>query len=153
MKKLKLVIKQGWLDKIKSGEKTDEYREIKEFYIPRFLELKKPLSIHGIKHITGLFCYYWGLCNSRYNAIHHLLNHKEITIQYLKEQMENKPMSILPMICQVLSVIVENAGAGQINMALSNKDDEETCKLLFTTDPEMIPLVNKFIEDFDKEQI
>lgn len=76
--KLKLVIKQEWFDKIKSGDKTEEYREIKEYYVSRFLELKEPLSIQGIDYIKGLFCYYCGLCKSRYNAVNHLLNHKEV---------------------------------------------------------------------------
>ena len=76
--KLKLVIKKEWFDKIMSGEKPEEYRDIKEYYVSRFLELKKPLIIHGIDYIRGMFNYYIGFTKSRYNAIHHLLNHNEI---------------------------------------------------------------------------
>lgn len=79
MSKLKLVIKKEWFDKIMSGEKTDEYRDIKEYYVSRFLELKEPLSIQGINYLRGLFCYYWGFTNSRYRAISKLLEHKEVS--------------------------------------------------------------------------
>lgn len=35
MKTLKLTIKKKWFDKIKSGEKKEEYREIKSYWIKR----------------------------------------------------------------------------------------------------------------------
>ncbi len=35
MKTLKLTLKRRWFDKIASGDKTEEYREIKEFYYSR----------------------------------------------------------------------------------------------------------------------
>lgn len=37
-KSLKLTIKKDWFDKIKSGEKTEEYREIKPYWIDRLLD-------------------------------------------------------------------------------------------------------------------
>ncbi len=44
MKTLTLSLKKKWFDMIKSGEKKEEYREIK----PRYLEMFcKQLSIHG----------------------------------------------------------------------------------------------------------
>lgn len=42
MKKiLNLVITKKWFDMIKSGEKTEEYREIKSFWLNRLLLIKK----------------------------------------------------------------------------------------------------------------
>ncbi len=41
MKTLTLSLKRKWFDLIKSGEKKEEYREIKPYYEKRFLE---PLS-------------------------------------------------------------------------------------------------------------
>ena len=41
MKTLTLSLKKQWFDMIKSGEKKEEYREIKAYYEKRFLE---PLS-------------------------------------------------------------------------------------------------------------
>ena len=41
MKTLTLSLKKKWFDMIKSGEKKEEYREIKAYYEKRFLE---PLS-------------------------------------------------------------------------------------------------------------
>lgn len=41
MKKiLNLVITKKWFDMIKSGEKTEEYREIKSFWLNRLLLIK-----------------------------------------------------------------------------------------------------------------
>ena len=39
MKVLKLIIKQHWFDKILSGEKTQEFREVKPTTIKKLLEL------------------------------------------------------------------------------------------------------------------
>lgn len=47
MKTLDLVLKRKWYDMIASGEKTEEYREIKSYWIRRLLEEKVP----------GLFTY------------------------------------------------------------------------------------------------
>lgn len=38
MKELKLVLKKKWYDMIASGEKTEEYREIKPFWEKRLLD-------------------------------------------------------------------------------------------------------------------
>lgn len=35
---LTLVLKKEWFDKIKSGEKTHEYREVKDFWSDRFVK-------------------------------------------------------------------------------------------------------------------
>ena len=36
---MNLVVKKKWFDKIKSGEKTHEYRVLKEYWIKRFSKL------------------------------------------------------------------------------------------------------------------
>lgn len=44
---LKLTVKKEWFDLIKSGKKTEEYREIKPYWLVRFIEWKgmsKPLK-------------------------------------------------------------------------------------------------------------
>lgn len=38
MKELKLVLKKKWYDMIASGEKKEEYREIKEYWLNRLVE-------------------------------------------------------------------------------------------------------------------
>ena len=40
MKTLTLPLKKKWFDMIKSGEKKEEYREIKPYYISRFIKFK-----------------------------------------------------------------------------------------------------------------
>lgn len=40
MRILRLPIKKQWFDMIRSGEKPEEYREIKLFYLPRFIHCK-----------------------------------------------------------------------------------------------------------------
>ena len=44
MKTLDLVLKKKWYDMIESGEKTEEYREIKPFWVKRLLE---PIDLFG----------------------------------------------------------------------------------------------------------
>lgn len=62
MKTLKLTLKKEWFDLINSGEKTEEYREIKEYWVKRLVwifremdylaydemlsDLKNPLERH-----------------------------------------------------------------------------------------------------------
>ncbi len=46
--KLQLTIKKHWFDLIKSGEKTEEYRELKPYYVVRLLEPKNGKK-HNIK--------------------------------------------------------------------------------------------------------
>lgn len=40
MKTLDLVLKRKWFDMIASGEKTEEYREIKPYWVKRLIEPK-----------------------------------------------------------------------------------------------------------------
>ena len=51
MKTLTLSLKRKWFDMIKSGEKKEEYREIKTRYIEMFCE---QLSIHGPNKYNNL---------------------------------------------------------------------------------------------------
>lgn len=50
---LKLTLKKKWFDMIESGEKTEEYREITQFWIIRLLTdfspdpTKKPIRLNG----------------------------------------------------------------------------------------------------------
>src|SRR5690625_6384572 len=38
---LKLTVKKEWFDFIKSGEKTEEYREIKPYWVERLTQISK----------------------------------------------------------------------------------------------------------------
>jgi len=44
MKTLYLPIKKKWFDMIKSGDKTQEYREIKDFWMRRLISLKDDME-------------------------------------------------------------------------------------------------------------
>ena len=48
-------LKKEWFDKIKSGEKTHEYREIKPYWVKRLDYIKSTLDR---KLINGHFCYF-----------------------------------------------------------------------------------------------
>lgn len=57
-KTLHLNLKRKWFDMILSGEKEQEYREIKPFFISRLFEYKNWLNITGldaIKHFETSF--------------------------------------------------------------------------------------------------
>ena len=43
-KVLTLAVSKQWFDMIESGEKTEEYREIKEYWISRLFEMPKELT-------------------------------------------------------------------------------------------------------------
>ena len=45
---LTLPIKKKWFDMILSGEKKEEYREIKEYYETRFQNLFGALTVHSV---------------------------------------------------------------------------------------------------------
>lgn len=45
-KTLQLTLKKEWFDKILSGEKTEEYREIKDYWLSRFLDCDENKSNH-----------------------------------------------------------------------------------------------------------
>lgn len=45
---LTLPIKKKWFDMIVSGEKREEYREIKEYYETRFQNLFGALTVHSV---------------------------------------------------------------------------------------------------------
>lgn len=64
---LNLILKTKWFDMIKSGEKTEEYRDVKPFYISRFF-------------IPGDLLYH-----KQYNG----LSVKEFTISKLKEKINS----------------------------------------------------------------
>lgn len=44
MKTLHLVLKSKWYDMIKSGEKKEEYREIKQFWVNRLLNVRRDFA-------------------------------------------------------------------------------------------------------------
>ena len=48
MKTLTLSLKQKWFDMIKSGEKKEEYREIKPHYIARLFNRREMLDCIGL---------------------------------------------------------------------------------------------------------
>lgn len=50
MKVLHLTLKKKWFDMIASGEKTEEYRDISEFWIKRLTNHFKAFP-HGIHHV------------------------------------------------------------------------------------------------------
>lgn len=50
-------LKKEWFDKIKSGEKTHEYREVKPYWVKRLDYIKSTLDR---KLINGHFC--WFVC-------------------------------------------------------------------------------------------
>ena len=45
MKVLHLTLKKKWFDMIASGEKTEEYREVTNFILPRLIELEEPFHL------------------------------------------------------------------------------------------------------------
>jgi hypothetical protein len=44
MKKLRLTLKKKWFDMILSGEKKEEYREIKEYWVRRLIDFKEDVE-------------------------------------------------------------------------------------------------------------
>ena len=54
MKTLDLVLKRKWYEMIDSGVKTEEYREIKPYWIKRFIEERDPSCHDYYEKITRL---------------------------------------------------------------------------------------------------
>lgn len=52
MKTLHLTLKKKWFDKITSGEKKEEYREIKPYWIRRLLWLHRELEAQVLEELT-----------------------------------------------------------------------------------------------------
>ena len=52
--RLILPIKKGWFDLIKSGEKDQEYREIKSFYIKKFIKCSINLGIYDMSKMENI---------------------------------------------------------------------------------------------------
>ena len=63
MKTLKLVLKKKWYDMIASGEKKEEYREMKEYWIHRLAEDVPPPSFFGRRY--GTVTFYLGYAKER----------------------------------------------------------------------------------------
>lgn len=80
MKTLHLNLKRKYFDMILSGEKPEEYREVKEHYIPMFFEAKE-LFIYGIKTARGLFHFMNGAKGSRVKAGIAVMHHKDIVMK------------------------------------------------------------------------
>ena len=54
MKTLDLVLKRKWYDMIDSGVKTEEYREIKPYWIKRLIEERNPSHRDYYERITSI---------------------------------------------------------------------------------------------------
>lgn len=54
MKTLKLTIKKKWFDMIIQGEKTSEYREIKDHWCRRFLFFKDEIEVQAYEEFISL---------------------------------------------------------------------------------------------------
>ncbi len=80
-KTLHLNLKRKWFDMIKSGEKKEEYRQIKGYYISRLLEFLKSDQPH---HETGgeVFSFYHGFFGRRPRALHHILRKKYVKFKH-----------------------------------------------------------------------
>jgi len=77
MRSLTLNVKKKWFDMEVSGEKKEEYREIKEYSVLRFLEMDSKLAIDDVgNYYDNLKSAYWysvGLCGTRLGAVKYLL--------------------------------------------------------------------------------
>jgi len=83
MKTLHLNLKKKWFDMIKSGEKTEEYREISDYYITRLFDFKKSdKSYH--KTVGEVFSFYHGLFGSALEAARHLVGQKFVVSKKIK---------------------------------------------------------------------
>jgi hypothetical protein len=92
MKILHLTLKKKWFDMILSGEKKEEYREIKQYWVNRLIE--EPTSVdHIVYGIDALkiypLCDYWDAVRftNGYskNAPSFLIECKEVVVDYGKE--------------------------------------------------------------------
>lgn len=54
MNTLKLVLKKKWFDMIDAGEKTEEYREIKPYWVKRLIDERDPAHHEYYEKITRL---------------------------------------------------------------------------------------------------
>jgi len=58
MKTLHLTLKKKWFDMIESGEKLEEYREIKPYWVQRLMGCGGPKERpDDHKHVPGNFCF------------------------------------------------------------------------------------------------
>lgn len=75
-KVLHLTVTKKWFDMIASGEKKEEYREIKPFYNSRLLEVIAPLSLPMFtihyKELNDMFWYSHGFKGTRANGLNFL---------------------------------------------------------------------------------
>ena len=53
MKTLNLTLKKKWFDMILSGEKTTEYREVKQYWIDRIGDATKIINFDTVTFING----------------------------------------------------------------------------------------------------
>jgi hypothetical protein len=76
MSNITLNVKKKWFDMELSGEKKEEYREIKEFSVTRFLQMDSHLITNGYvcNKLTDAYWYSVGLCGTRLGAVKYLLN-------------------------------------------------------------------------------
>ena len=75
MKILHLTLKKKWFDMILSGEKTEEYREIKEYWFKRFTKFFKKI----FKYCTG---YNWDDGLFRQDGINFITTKKRDLIEF-----------------------------------------------------------------------
>lgn len=98
MKILELVLKAKWYDMISSGEKKEEYREIKPYWCNRLIDnigmdYWKGIFIHNpIEKLTGDMCgfphdFIWNYGNIHYDEIRFRRGYTNETMLFkLKEQ-------------------------------------------------------------------
>lgn len=74
-KTLHLTLKKKWFDMIDSGEKKEEYRDIKDFFVSRLFEVVKPMNISGFRtnKILDMFNFSKGYKKGSVNAINFLI--------------------------------------------------------------------------------
>ena len=81
-KTLYFNLQKRWFDLIDSGDKKEEYREIKEHWVLRLIENKGYWCSHILSEkLRGIFWYYRGRNNSRVNAVKEILKHEEINFK------------------------------------------------------------------------
>lgn len=75
---LHLTLKKKWFDMIASGEKKEEYREVKDYWVLRLLELKEPFSLPQFaityNDIRPAYHFCKGYRGDRFSALEFLLN-------------------------------------------------------------------------------
>lgn len=139
-----------------TAQRIDSEEEITGYYCPHFFEDSvEPQPAITIIQAMNITTSYRIKPETLRPAEGEEMTEKEketILTDYLQDLMKTNINGFMVLIGGILKQVSDNANSGQLKITISDKKDNPLWTLLFATDEDLIPQLDNFLNEYDKQE-